>query len=230
MMDCVIIEDLKVAADYLVRCCGKSGKVKVQGCFPEVASALKYLDKHSVDLLFLDVEMPGANGFDLLDKLAYQPKVILTTSKEKYAYNAFQYHVADFLKKPYTYTRFLEALEKVMDRSQEVSDIGNNSQGHIFIKTDGKLVRLNNEDILFIESMGDYVKFVTRDKKYITLNSMSNLEGKVDKQCFMRVHRSYIINMQKIDDIRENDLRINGVEIPISKNLKAEVLKKLTIL
>jgi DNA-binding LytR/AlgR family response regulator len=229
-MNCVIIEDLKVAAEYLVRCCEKSGKLTVKGHFPDVASALEYLDKNSVDLLFLDVEMPGATGFELLDKISYQPKVILTTSKEKYAYSAFQYHVSDFLKKPFTYARFLEALQKVEEPVKETTSLQENAPGHIFIKTDGKLVRLNNEDILFIESMGDYVKFVTRDKKYITHNSMSNLEEKVNKNCFMRVHRSYIINMQKIDDIRENDLHINGVEIPISKNLKAEVLKKLTIL
>ena len=229
-MNCIIIEDLKVAADYLVKCCEKSGKLDVQGHFPDVPSALQFLDKRTVDVLFLDVEMPGATGFDLLDNIAYQPKVILTTSKEKYAYNAFQYHVSDFLKKPFTYARFLDAIEKVIDWSREGQPSNSSSAGHIFIKTDGKLVRLNNEDILFIESMGDYVKFVTRDKKYITHNSIRNLEEKVNKDCFIRVHRSYIINMQKIDDIRENDLHINGVEIPISKNLKAEVLRKLTIL
>ena len=97
-LNCVIIEDLKVAADYLVRCCEKSGRVEVKGQFPDVASALEYLNSNTVDLLFLDVEMPGATGFELLDHIAYKPKVILTTSKEKYAYNAFQYNVADFFE------------------------------------------------------------------------------------------------------------------------------------
>jgi DNA-binding LytR/AlgR family response regulator len=105
-----------------------------------------------------------------------------------------------------------------------------NGANHIFIKSDGKLVRLNNDDILFIESMGDYVKFVTRDKKYITYNTIKNLEEKVNKEHFMKVHRSFIINLLKIDDIRENDLFINGIEIPISKSLRADVLKRLTIL
>lgn len=227
-MKCVIIEDLKVAADYLVRCCEKSGRLEVKGHFPDVKSALDYLDQNIADLLFLDVEMPGATGFELLDNLAYKPKVILTTSKEEYAYNAYQYHVADFLKKPFTYNRFIEALDKVSDdrEKSETTAAGN----HIFIKSDGKLVRLNYEDILFIESMGDYVKFVTRDKKYVTYNTIKNLEERVNKTYFMKVHRSYIINLMKIDDIRENDLFINGIEIPISKNLRADVLKRLTIL
>jgi len=228
-LNCVIIEDLKVAADYLERCCEKSGRLEVKGHFAEVKSALEFLNSNTVDLLFLDVEMPGATGFELLDKIAYQPKVILTTSKEKYAYNAFEYHVIDFLKKPFTYHRFLEALDKVSDGEQPDVKTANNVN-HIFIKSDGKLIRLNNDDILFIESMGDYVKFVTRDKKYVSYNTIKNLEEKINKDHFMRVHRSYIINLLKIDDIRENDLFINGIEIPISKNLRADVLKRLTIL
>ncbi len=227
-LNCVIIEDLKVAADYLKRCCEKSGRVEVKGHFPEVKSALEYLNSNTVDLLFLDVEMPGATGFELLDKIAYKPNVILTTSKEEYAYNAFQYHVTDFLKKPFTYNRFIESLDKIS--SHDDAPAKSNAVNHIFIKCDGKLVRLNNDDILFIESMGDYVKFVTRDKKYVSYNSLKNLEEKVNKDCFMKVHRSYIINLLKIDDIRENDLFINGIEIPISKNLRADVLRRLTIL
>lgn len=230
-MNCVIIEDLKVAADYLARCCEKSGRVEVKGQFPDVKTALEYLNNNTVDLLFLDVEMPGASGFELLDNIAYKPKVILTTSKEEYAYNAFQYNVADFLKKPFAFNRFIDALDKVIpDNDVPPHPASSNAGNHIFIKCEGKLIRLNNDDILFIESMGDYVKFVTLDKKYITYNSIKNLEEKVNKEYFMKVHRSYIVNLLKIDDIRENDLFINGIEIPISKNLRADVLKRLTIL
>ncbi len=116
---CAIIEDLKVAADYLTRCCEKSEQLEVKGHFPDVKSALEFLNTNTVDLLFLDVEMPGATGFELLDNIAYKPKVILTTSKEEYAYNAFQYNVADFLKKPFTYARFLEAVSKITNTDNE---------------------------------------------------------------------------------------------------------------
>jgi DNA-binding LytR/AlgR family response regulator len=228
MISCVIIEDLKVASDYLSKCCQKSGLVDLKASFPDVKQALKFLNENTVELLFLDVEMPGATGFDLLDNLAYSPKVILTTSKEEYAYNAFQYNVADFLKKPFTYNRFTEALEKVLAKPEISLPV--NSINHLFIKSDGKLIRLNNEDILFIESMGDYVRFVTPNKKYVTHNTIKNLEEKVNKELFMKVHRSYIINLHKIDDIRENDLYINGIEIPISKALRADVMKRITIL
>lgn len=226
---CVIVEDLQVAADYLAKCCEKSGLLEVQGHFTNVQEALDYLNKNSVDVLFLDVEMPGATGFDLLDQLAYYPKIILTTSKEEYAYNAFEYNVTDFLKKPFTYQRFQEALNKLISPAGD-SNISSTASDHIFIKCEGKLVRLNNDDILFIESMGDYVKFVTGDKKYVTHNTIKNLEEKVNRQCFIKVHRSYIINITKIDDIRENDLFIKGNEIPVSKAHKADVLKRLNII
>ena len=164
VLSSVIVEDLQVAADYLARCCEKSGLLEVKGHFPNVEEALQFLNLQSVDLLFLDVEMPGATGFELLDRLAYSPKVILTTSKTEYAYDAFQYNVSDFLKKPFTYQRFIEAVQKVTSPTLE-NNISSTATDHIFIKTDGKLIRLNNSDILFIESMGDYVKFVSNEKK-----------------------------------------------------------------
>jgi DNA-binding LytR/AlgR family response regulator len=229
ILSCVIVEDLQVAADYLTRCCEKSGLFEVKGHFPNVEEALQFLNQQSVDLLFLDVEMPGATGFELLDRLAYSPKVILTTSKTEYAYNAFEYNVSDFLKKPFTYQRFLEAVQKITAPTTE-NNVNSTATDHIFIKTDGKLIRLNNSDILFIESMGDYVKFVSTDKKYITHNTIKNLEEKVNKQCFLKTHRSYIINVDKIDDIRENLLFIKGNEIPISKAHRSEVMKRLNII
>lgn len=229
-LDCIIVEDLQVAADYLARCCEKSGQLTVKGHFVNVPEALEYLNKNAIDVLFLDVEMPGATGFELLDQLAYHPKVILTTSKPEYAYNAFEYNVTDFLKKPFTYQRFQEALHKLQQATEQTATTSQQPTDHIFIKSDGKLVRLNNDEILYIESMGDYVKFVTSDKKYITHNTIKHLEEKVNKGFFMKVHRSYIINITKIDDIRENDLYIKGNEIPISKAHKSEILKRLNII
>lgn len=227
-LSCIIVEDLQVAADFLKKCCEKSGQVEVKNHFSNVSDALAYLNENSVDLLFLDVEMPGATGFELLDQLVYSPSVILTTSKPEYAYDAFEYNVTDFLKKPFTYQRFAESLQKVIATAD--STPATVSIDHIFIKTEGKLVRLNNDDILYIESMGDYVRFVTADKKYVTHNTIKNLEDKVNRDSFMKVHRSYIINISKIDDIRENDLFIKGNEIPVSKAHKGEVMKRLNII
>lgn len=224
----IIVEDLPVAADFLKKYCEKSGMVDVNKHFLNAEEALSYLNDNVIDLIFLDVEMPGASGFDLLDRLVYNPQVILTTSKTDYAYDAFQYNVTDYLKKPFTYQRFLEALQKVGKKKDQEN--GGSEQDHIFIKSDGKLIRLSNEDVLFIESMGDYVKFVTPAKKYISHNTIKNLETKVNPQVFMKVHRSYIVNFTKIDDIQENVLFVKGSMIPISKAHKSAVMQKINLI
>ena len=228
-ISCVIIEDLAVAAEYLKKCCEKSGELDVKGHFTNVNDAAVFLNDNMVDLLFLDVEMPGESGFTLLDQIPFSPKVILTTSKEDYAYNAFEYNVTDFLKKPFTYQRFLQAVNKV---SAQLQPVGQPEGGddHIFIRTEGKLVRLNNDDVLYIESMGDYVRFVTNDRKYVVHNTIKNLEEKMNRQAFMKIHRSYIVNIQKVDNIRENGLFITGTELPISKAHRAEVIQRINII
>lgn len=227
-LTCIIVEDLPVAADYLEKCCERSGQVQVLGKFANVKNALGFLNENMVDLIFLDVEMPEESGYNLLDQIAYAPKVIVTTSKTEYAYQGFEYNVTDFLKKPFTYQRFMDAIKKVTSTIEAIS--AEKGEDHIFIKSENKLVRLQNSEILYIESMGDYVRFVTRDRKYMTLNTIKNLEEKVNRQVFMKVHRSYIINMSKVDNIRENALFIQGIEIPISKAHKSEVLRRINVI
>lgn len=228
----IIVEDIQVAADFLKKFCEKSGVVEVQAHFLNVEQALYYLNEHIVDVIFLDVEMPGASGFDLLDRISYSPKVILTTSKTEYAFNAFQYNVTDYLKKPFTYQRFMEAIQKVQAESTEAApvNIASSDLDHLFIKVDTKLVKLQNDDILYVESMGDYVKFVTENKKYITLNTIKNLEEKLNRNQFLKVHRSYLVNLTKIDDLDGNIVFIKGNQIPISKGHREEVINRLNIL
>src|ERR1700741_1569196 len=158
-ISCIIVEDIQIAADFLRKFCEKSDLVEVKGHFMNVADALEFLDREKVDLLFLDVEMPGANGFDLLDRLTYSPKIILTTSKTEYAFDAFQYNVNDYLKKPFTYKRFLEPIQKI----QLVAPVPplpippaatppSTDMDFLFIKAEDKLVKLKKDDILFLES------------------------------------------------------------------------------
>ena len=236
-ISCIIVEDIQIAADFLRKFCEKSDLVEVKGHFMNVADALEFLDRERVDLLFLDVEMPGANGFDLLDRLTYSPKIILTTSKTEYAFNAFQYHVDDYLKKPFTYKRFMEAIEKL--RQQQAAETSPTTtfasapqpdSDFLFIKAEDKLIKLKKDDILFLESMRDYVKFVTAGKSYITYSTLKNMEEKLIGQTFLKVHRSYIVNINKIDDIRGNTIYVLGNQIPIGKGHKEDIATRLNIL
>jgi DNA-binding LytR/AlgR family response regulator len=236
-ISCIIVEDIQIAADFLRKFCEKSDLVEVKGHFMNVADALEFLDRERVDLLFLDVEMPGANGFDLLDRLTYSPKIILTTSKTEYAFNAFQYHVDDYLKKPFTYKRFMEAIEKL--RQQQAAESSPTTtfasapqpdSDFLFIKSEDKLIKLKKDDILFLESMRDYVKFVTAGKSYVTYSTLKNMEEKLIGQTFLKVHRSYIVNINKIDDIRGNTIYVLGNQIPIGKGHKEDLATRLNIL
>jgi hypothetical protein len=172
--------------------------------------------------------MPGEDGFKLLDKLPYKPNVIVTTSNIDHAYTGFEYRVNDFLKKPFTYQRFLQAAQKLnMDQPQKIAVT---EPDHVFIKSEGKILKLNNEEIQYIESMGDYVKFITRGKKYITHHTVKALEEKLNKNVFLKIHRSFIVNLNSIEDLKENSVLVNGTEIPVSKKHRQEVLKRLPLL
>jgi DNA-binding LytR/AlgR family response regulator len=223
----LIIDDEPIARNFLERYCEKTGIIHVVGSFPDSETAYTYLQQNEVDILFLDVEMPGDSGFQLLDKLIVMPRVILTTSKTDYAYDAFQYKVTDYLKKPFTYVRFQEAVGKVNESMADKIEAPKNED--IFIKSNGKFIRLNYEDILYIESIGDYVKYCTFDKKYVTHSTLKAVEEKMNKGHFMKVHRSYIVNLRKINNIEDNTLYIGDSVIPISKMLKTEVMGRINV-
>ncbi|HWJ91412.1 MAG TPA: LytTR family DNA-binding domain-containing protein [Flavisolibacter sp.] len=222
----VIVEDEPLSRKLLETYCEKCGLLKLSGSYETADEALEFLNTQDIQLLFLDVEMPGINGFELLDRMSYMPKVILTTSKTEYAYTAFQYDVVDFLKKPIQYNRFLAALNKIKQIS---NDPQTPAEDDFYIKSSGKFVKLRYNDVLFVESLGDYVKYVTEDKSYVTHSTLKMVEEKMSNGPFMKVHRSFIVNLQKVKDIKYYTLAISGKTIPISKSLKAEVLKRLKI-
>ncbi|HVZ96440.1 MAG TPA: LytTR family DNA-binding domain-containing protein [Chitinophagaceae bacterium] len=226
---CVILDDEPMARSFLERYCAKTPGLELVGSFSNAEEAFEYIRQNEIDILFLDVEMPGDNGFQLLDKLMYMPKVILTTSKTEYAFDAFEYHVIDFLKKPITYNRFLKSLEKATKSSDNIAVAGKPKENDFFIKAEGKLIRLNFDDILYIESVGDYVKYFTASKNYLTHSTLKSVEEKMGPHQFMKVHRSYIVNLRKIKDIQDNSVVVEGKVIPISKSLKAGVMHKLNV-
>jgi DNA-binding LytR/AlgR family response regulator len=223
----VIVEDEALSRKILETYCEKSGLVNLMGSFASADEALVYLNAHEVQVLFLDVEMPGIDGFELLDNLLYMPKIIFTTSKTEYAFKAFEYDVVDYLKKPVQYSRFLSSLHKITEAASETQKPS--GEEDFYIKSSGKFVRLRYKDVLYIESLGDYVKYITDEKAYVTHSTMKMVEEKMGPHNFMKVHRSFIVNLHKIKDIEDYTLVISGKVIPMSKALKAEVLKRLNI-
>ena len=235
-LTCIIVEDESMSRRALERMCEQHGSLTVLATFANATAALNFLDEHTVDLIWLDVELPGMSGLEFLGKLAVIPYVVLTSGETKYAYDAFQYQVTDYLKKPIILPRFNLAVEKVLElRSRtKVSPPTEKislpaEREEIYIKTDGRYIRLPFNRISYIENTGDYVKIYTNTQTYIIYATMKYLEEKLGAQ-FLRVHRSYIVHLDKIVDIEENTLVINDKVIPISRANKSELMNRLNLL
>lgn len=234
-LKCVIVDDELMARLSLERLCEKREELEILGIFDQPTECLNFLRQQVIDLLFLDVEMPGLNGLELLDQLSYMPAVILTTSKTEYAFDAFQYQVTDYLKKPISLPRFMQAVDKVIEKRGSVKTtapaaVKEADVNEIYVKTEGRYIRIVYENILYIENVGDYVKIRTATGSHIVYATMKNLEEKLNPKYFFRVHRSFIINLSKIVDIEESNLVIADKVIPISRANKPELLEKLNIL
>lgn len=227
ILRCILVEDEPMARKSLQRLCENHASLDLVGVFDNVADALSFLTDHSVDLIWLDIELPGLSGFDLLENLPAIPSVVMTTGKTEYAYQAFQYQVIDYLHKPITIPRFNLAVEKVLELSK-LNKLATDRK-EIYIKNEGRYVRLPFDSISYIENIGDYVKIYTANQTYVVYTTMKSLEEKLGPQ-FLRVHRSYIVHLSKIVDIEENTLVISDKVIPISRANKSELMSRLNLL
>jgi DNA-binding LytR/AlgR family response regulator len=258
-MTCIIIDDDAMARRSLEIFCARIPILKVATICANAAEAVAAIDLHQPDLLFLDVEMPKQTGLEMLDTLTVLPQVIMTTSKTEYAFAAFNYQVTDYLKKPIAFPRFKAAVEKALalynclntpfptavsplqeskspstDPQEGVdsalSNTMNADTNTFFFRTEGRYVRLFADDILYFEYIGDYVKVCTKTSNITIYSTMKALDEKLQHPNFVKVHRSYIVNITKIVDIEENSLVIERKVIPISRAHKAGLMAKLTVI
>ncbi|QHV96511.1 LytR/AlgR family response regulator transcription factor [Spirosoma endbachense] len=229
VLTCIIVEDELMSRKSLQRLCEQHGSLEVLGAFDSATTALDFLAEQMVDLIWLDIELPGLTGFEMLEKLPSIPFVVLTTSKTEYAFDAFQYQVTDYLKKPITLPRFNIAVEKVLELNSRAKPNSAIGRQEIYIKSEGRYIRLPFDTISYIENTGDYVKIFTPTQTHIVYTTMKYLEEKLGSQ-FLRVHRSFIVHLDKIVDIEENTLVISNKVIPISRANKSELMNRLNLL
>jgi DNA-binding LytR/AlgR family response regulator len=190
--------------------------------------AYHYLSKNAVDILLLDIDMPNLSGLDLLKMLQNPPRTILITSKSEFALEAFELDVVDYIVKPPEYPRFLKAINKAIQQIDKKGDT-KEKKSEIFIKTNGKLIRLDVENIVYFEAMSDYVLVHTEDKRsYIVYSTLKQFEDKMNAYGnFYRIHRSYLINLQKIKIIENGQVLIGDKLLPIGNTYKEDFLKKV---
>jgi DNA-binding LytR/AlgR family response regulator len=194
--------------------------------------ALTSLNTTQVDMVLLDIEMPGMNGLDLIKKLGNtKPLIIFTTAKKDYAVEAFELSVVDYLIKPIALPRFKQAVEKASEAIESnKEELKVEEQGFVFVKDNGVLKRISIDDILFLEAMGDYVKVHTSQKFHVVHATLKSIEEKLPAAKFIRVHRSYIVAINKIDFIQEGTISIGKTSIPVADTHKSNLNKRLNLL
>lgn len=226
-MKCLIVDDDKLSRMSLQKLCGKVEGLTVAGTCSDGLEALQFLSENTIDLLFLDVEMAGLSGVELLQSSSQLPLIVFISSKKEYAAEAFEFKelVADYIIKPATLPRLLKAIERVKRKMGQKESIV--AKDYIFIRSDGRFVRINLDDLLYVENVGDYVQFKTKDGKYLVHGTLKTIAAKLEHPNFLKVHRSYIINLSKIVDIEDNSVLIDKKVIPVSRAHRHLLLEKI---
>ena len=236
-MNCIIIDDEATARVIIGQLCAQIDNLIVLEEFPSAIEAIKYLNQNEVDLIFLDIHMPGFNGFDFIQTLKNPPKIILTTSDSKFAIEAFEYDcIVDYLVKPIELPRFKKAIKKAQNNKTEsgVKIEGNkvetSSGNDLYVNIDRRLIKINIPSIYLIEAKGDYINVKTEENNYTVHSTLKKIEDKLPDSLFLKVHRSFIINIKKIIDIEDNSVLIKKDVIPVSRSNRPELMKRLNLL
>lgn len=225
MIKTIAIDDEPLALQLVTGYIGKTPGLKLAGMFDNPIDASEFLANNSVDLIFIDIQMPDLTGIEFTRLMEKGPKVIFTTAYEKYALEGYKLEIVDYLLKPFSYEEFLAAVQKAQKlislEKKGATSVEANSE-FLFLKSDYKIKRINFNDILYIEGLKDYVKVFTINapKPILSLTSLKLLESKLPEERFMRIHRSFIVNLEKIDTIERNRIIFGKEYIPVSDQYK----------
>ena len=224
--NCLIADDEPIAREIIQGYCNHLPALQVVASCANALEAKAVMQEHPVDILFLDINMPVLDGIAFLKTLKHQPQVIFTTAYKEYALNAFDLAAVDYLLKPFSLERFIVAVDKAIERLQDVV-ITDTSDPAIFIKSDNKIFRIQYKDILYAEANGNYTKIVTTQQTLLPGMTFTHFEQQLPAALFVRVHRSFIINKSAISHIEGNRVFVQKIEIPIGSNYKEGFLREL---
>jgi DNA-binding LytR/AlgR family response regulator len=227
-LSCIIIDDSAIQRLIINKLVSKHQYLKIVGEFSNAVTTKNFLSYNTVDLLLLDIEMPILNGFDFLDTLKVKPQVIFISAKPEYALKAFDYEATDYIQKPILPQRFDEAIKRALnkhllkDQPQESSDC-------IFIKSNLKKLKVFIAQIKYVEAFGDYIKVITDTESHLVLSTMKSFKDDLPLDQFVRVHKSFIVNLQKIEKFNSKFIEIGTTKIPLSRTKKEELEKALEV-
>jgi DNA-binding LytR/AlgR family response regulator len=227
-MDCLIVDDDEMSRNVVKHFVEKTKTLNLIGMCSDGFEAAKILHNTDVDILFLDIEMPGMSGYDLIKSMTNPAEVILITAKGEHAVEAFEYKITDYLLKPISYPRFLQAIFRVQENMAGVK--GRTKAKELYVRSDSKIVKASFDDILYIEALADYIMIITANNKYIVHSTMKGFQNRLPENQFARVHRSYIINKDKIETIENLFVVIAKKYIPIGASYKDDFIGSLNML
>ncbi len=219
-LNCVVVDDSAVQRMTISKLVSNHLQLKLIGEFSNAIEAKRFMSFNTVDLLFLDVEMPVLSGFDFLDGLTDKPLVIFITSKPEYAVKAFDYDATDYIQKPVTAERFEASVKRAIKKQSLLKESIEETGEYIFIKSNLKKLKVYISRIKWIEAFGDYVKIVTDEGNHLVLATMKSYETELPASKFVRIHKSYIVNIDKIDKFNSKFAEIGNDKIPLSRNKK----------
>jgi two-component system LytT family response regulator len=230
-INCIIVDDESMAREILEIHLNKIELINIIGSYKNVTEAFNAISTHDVDLIFLDINMPEISGLSFAKTINKGIKVIFTTAYREYAIDGFDLKAVDYLLKPISYDRILQAVNKYLDEnkksimSSQDKTVSNNK--FLFVRSDRKMIKINFQEMNYIESFSDYIKIHLADKTIITRETISSIEEKLPKESFIRIHRSYIISFDIIQSFTNEFIEVNSKPIPISRSYKKEVLRRL---
>jgi len=225
-LKCVIVDDEPLAITIIEGYLKKIPFIEIIGKFECAIPVYEFLKNNDVDLLFLDVEMPNITGIDFIKSLSSPPKVILTTANKNYAIEGFNLNVEDYILKPISFDRLLKSVNRIYEKVNTENTFENIDDGkdYIYLKENKKMVKVYFKNILYLESLKDYVKVVTSRKTVLTKQLLSYFEKELDPNSFIRIHRSYIVAIKKIDAYSLSSVDIGATEIPIGRKYKESAI------
>jgi len=226
-LNCVVVDDSAIQRLSIVKLVGNHPSLNLIAEYSSALETKNGLNTHQVDLIFLDIEMPVLNGFELLDVLNKKPQIIFVTGKTEYAFKAFNYDATDYLHKPITRDRFNASVEKALEHHRLLMNQNEEEGEHIFVKSNLKKRKVYIKDIKWIEALGDYVKLVTEETSLVVLSTMKAFEAELPNGKFLRIHKSYIVNLDKIDRFNSKNVEVGAYEIPLSRNKKTQLVDAL---
>jgi DNA-binding LytR/AlgR family response regulator len=227
LIKCIIIEDERLAQDVIKNHLEKSGRFDLIGTYRNAPEAKEAIEHNDIDLIFLDIQLPGMTGLNFLRSLSNPPFVVFTTSYPEYALESYEFNVIDYLLKPISYERFSKTIDKIIDGKifkTNTNDIKPLSREYIFIRSDSKFLRISFSDIIYIEGMKDYLKIHTAEHNIITHQTMVEMENILPSGQFLRIHKSYIVAIAQIKAVFGNSIDMGKIMLPIGLNYKEKLM------